>query len=315
MRTHLATNRRRTAAVGVTAALALTLAACGGNADDGGNAGGGDDGGDGGGSEDKGTITLGYIPSWTDGLSTAYLLENQLEAAGYTVEHQEISDAGVLYTALAEGDVDIYPSAWPEVTHADYMDKYGDRIVDLGTYYDNAKLTFAVPEYTDIDSIADLPDNVEMFDGRVVGIEPGAGLTDATQNSVFPTYGLEEAGYTLQTSSTTAMLTELETAIQAEEDIVVTLWRPFWANSEYPVKDLEDPEGALGESEGLHFLGTQGFSDEFPEVSEWIGEIKLDDEQYGSLEQTVAVENEDDPAAGVEAWLENNGDVLPELQG
>lgn len=34
---------------------------------------------------DKGTITMGYIPSWTDGLPTAYLLQNKLEVAGYTL--------------------------------------------------------------------------------------------------------------------------------------------------------------------------------------------------------------------------------------
>src|SRR5699024_1205477 len=88
------------------------------------------------------TITLGYIPSWTDGLSTAYLLDHFLSEAGYTVEHEELSEAGVLYTALAQSDVDIYPSAWPEVTHAEYMEQYGDQMEDLGTYYDNAELTF-----------------------------------------------------------------------------------------------------------------------------------------------------------------------------
>ena len=54
------------------------------------------------------------------------------------------------------------------------------------------------------------------------------------------------------TSSTPAMLTELKEAIDAEEDIVGDAWRPFWANNAFPVKDLEDPKGALGEAEGLH---------------------------------------------------------------
>lgn len=297
---------RRGIALTATAALGLTLAACG--SEDGG------DGSGGGGGEDK-TITLGYIPSWTDGLSTAYLLDDILTEAGYTVEHEELADAGLLYTALAQGDVDIYPSAWPEVTHATYMEQYSDDIEDLDTYYDNAKLTFAVPEYTDVDSIADLPDNVDKFDGRIVGIEPGAGLTEVTKKDVIPTYGLDEAGYTLEESSTTAMLAELKKATDNQEDIVVTLWRPFWANSSFPVKDLEDPEGALGEAEGLHFLGTAGFSEEFPEVADWIGQIKLDDEQYGSLEDTVVNKHEDDPAAGVTEWLEANPDVIPAFEG
>ncbi|ONK09609.1 glycine betaine ABC transporter substrate-binding protein [Streptomyces sp. MP131-18] len=283
------------------AALGLTLAACGdSDSDDGG------DGGSGGGD----TITLGYIPSWTDGLSTAYLLEHVLEEAGYTVEHEEISEAGVLYTALAEGDIDMFPSAWPEVTHASYMEQYGDRIEDIGAYYDNAVLTFAVPEYSEITSIADLPDYADELDGRIVGIEPGAGLTEATQESVFPAYGLEEAGYTLATSSTSTMLTELGNAIDQQEEIVVTLWRPFWANAEYNVRDLEDPEGALGEVEALHFLGREGFAEEFPEVAEWIEGIKLSDEEYGALEDLVVNQHQDDPAAGVAEWMEEHADVV-----
>ncbi|MFD1718616.1 glycine betaine ABC transporter substrate-binding protein [Georgenia deserti] len=314
MRTHrtMSHRRRRTAVVAGAAALGLALAACNdsGGDDTGGGSGDGGDGGDGGG----GTITLGYIPSWTDGLSTAYLLDQMLTEAGYTVEHEEINDPGVLYTGLSQGDVDIYPSAWPEVTHASYMEQYSDSIEDIGTYYDNAKLTLAVPEYTDIDSIEELPDNVDMFDGRIVGIEAGAGLTEAVQDNVIPDYGLDEAGFTLETSSTSAMITELEQATNNEEDILVTLWRPFWANAEYPVKDLEDPQGSLGESEGLHFLARDGFSEEFPEVAEWIGGIHLDDDTYGALEQTVAVDNEDDPAAGAETFLEEHPDAVEPLE-
>ncbi|WP_277209786.1 glycine betaine ABC transporter substrate-binding protein [Isoptericola croceus] len=310
MSTHRKNLRRRQGVALVSAAtLGLTLAACG--SDDGtGTTTGGDETAEGG-----GTITLGYIPSWTDGLSTAYLLDHVLTEAGYTVDHEQLNEAGILYTALAQGDVDMYPSAWPDVTHAEYMKTYGGQIEDLGTYYDNAKLTFAVPEYTDIDSIAELADNAEMFDSTIVGIEPGAGLTAVTKDSVIPAYGLDEAGYTLQESSTTAMLTELGQATENEEDIVVTLWQPFWANAAYPVKTLEDPEGALGEAEGLHFLGTEGFAEEHPEVADWIAQVKLDDAQYGALEDSVVNEHEGDPAAGVEAWLEANPDVLPPFEG
>mgnify|MGYP002141382329 CR=1 FL=1 len=68
--------RHLTAALALGAVSALALAGCAsGNQAEGGS-------GDGG---DKGTITLGFLPSWTDGLSTAYLLEDQLEKLGYTV--------------------------------------------------------------------------------------------------------------------------------------------------------------------------------------------------------------------------------------
>ncbi|WP_295831467.1 glycine betaine ABC transporter substrate-binding protein [uncultured Microbacterium sp.] len=289
--------RHLTSALALGAVGALALAGCAsGNQAEGGNGGGGD----------KGTITLGFLPSWTDGLSTAYLLEDQLEKLGYNVEMQTLTEAGPLYTGLAQGDVDIYPSAWPELTHKSYMDRYGDKIEDLGAYYDNAKLTIAVPSYVDIDSIEDLKANAARFDGRIYGIEPGAGLTKQTQESMLPGYGLD-GDFELVTSSTAAMLTELDNAIAAQKDIAVTLWRPFWANDTYDVKDLEDPQGLMGDPEALHFLGTSGFAEKYPDAAELIKGIQLDDEQYGSLEDLVVNEyGEGREAEAVDAWLEKN---------
>ncbi|MDT0182600.1 glycine betaine ABC transporter substrate-binding protein [Microbacterium sp. ARD31] len=295
-------NRQLTGILALGAAATLTLAGCAGGSDDTGSGGSG--------SDEMGTITLGYLPSWTDGLSTAYLLENQLEKLGYTVEMQELTEAGPLYAGLAQGDVDMYPSAWPELTHASYMEEYGDDIEDIGTYYENAVLTIAVPDYVDIESIEDLKGNADMFGGRIIGIEPGAGLTGVTQDSMIPAYELGDE-YELVTSSTAAMLTELENAIAAEEDIVVTSWRPFWANDAYNLRDLEDPMGAMGDPEGLHFLGTSDFSERFPEAAELIAGIALDDAEYASLEDMVVNEyGEGNEPEAVEAWLEANPDAF-----
>lgn len=258
------------------------------------------------------SVTLGIIPSWTDGLSAAHLWNKVLTDEGYDVEITEISEAAPLYTGVANGDIDVYPSAWPQVTHASYMEEYGDDLEDLGAYYEGAKLTFAVPEYTDITTIADLAGNEDRFDGKIVGIEPGAGLTKVTKEEVIPTYGLDD--YELVESSTTAMLAELQKATKAKEDIVVTLWKPFWANSEFPVKDLEDPEGALGEAESLNAIATDGFSERCADVAEMMGKLKLDDQQYGSLENLVVNEyGEGREDEAVTAWFEENPDVLESL--
>ncbi|WP_298806922.1 glycine betaine ABC transporter substrate-binding protein [uncultured Pseudokineococcus sp.] len=263
-----------------------------------------------------GTVTLGFLPSWTDGLSTAYVWQHVLEDQGYDVEFEELGDPGPLYQGLADGAVDVYPSGWPEVTHAQYMETYGEDIEDLGAWYDGAVLTMAVPDYVEgVDSIADLQGQADRFGGRVVGIEPGAGLTGVVQDSAIPTYELGDE-YTLQTSSTTAMLAELQSAIDSQEDIVVTLWRPFWASSEFPVRDLEDPEGAMGDPEGLHELARAGFSDDMPEVAEMMANFSLTDEQYGELENMVVNEyGEGQYEEAVDAYFEANPDVLEQIQG
>ncbi len=304
----LHTKRRSIRAAAGLAAVALAATACG--SDDASS----DSNASGNGSSSCESVTLGFIPSWTDGLSMAHLWQDVLQDKGIDVEFEEIADAAPLYAGLAGGDVDVYPSAWSEVTHADYMEEYGDDIEDLGAWYDGAVLTLAVPDYVDIDSIADLEGNADRFGGRIVGIEPGAGLTRTTKEEVMPTYGLTD--YQLVESSTTAMLAELQSAVDAQEDIVVTLWRPFWANSEFPMKDLADPEGALGDAEGLHNLARTGFSDDCSEVADMMGDFSLTDEQYGSLENLVVNEyGEGKYDEAIVAFFEENPDVEEALKG
>lgn len=292
--------------IGLGAVASLALAGCASDAGDGGDAGT---------AADKGTVTLGFLPSWTDGLSMTYLVKDQLEKRGFEVELEELSEAGPLFTGLAQGSIDVFPSAWPEVTHASYMETYGDDLEDLGAYYDGAVLTIAVPTYMeDVNSLDDLKGQADRFDGEIIGIEPGAGLTKQTQESMIPAYGLEDE-YQLVTSSTAGMLATLDSAIAAEEDVVVTLWRPFWAYNDWDMKDLEDPKGAMGEPETLNFMAHAGFTEEFPEAAELMGEITLTDDEYGSLEGLVTSDEYDnDPEGAVDAWLAEHGSEFDWVQ-
>lgn len=279
-----------------TAVLALTASGCSG--DSGSDSSGSDSG--------NRTITMGVIPGWTDGLSTTYLLGNILESKGYTVKITKLTDNDPMYAALANGEIDLLSSGWPERTQKSYMDKYGATIEDLGRYYADAGLFLAAPTYSDIKSVADLPSHAQELDGKIIGIEPGAGLTKTTKDDVFPAYGLD-ADFELVLSSTTAMLTALKNATGAKRPIVVTLWKPFWANQAFPVRPLEDPKGAFGQPESLHSLARGGFSEDFPEIANMIKNFKLDDAQYGSLEDTVVNKFGDGKEAeAVQAWLQQN---------
>lgn len=260
--------------------------------------------------DDLGTITIGFLPSWTDAVNNAYLLEDQLAKLGYTVELDELASPSVLYTALAEGTVDVYPSAWSDISQAQYIEKYGDDLEDLGTYYGNAHGTLAVPDYVDIDSVEGLLGQAERFGGKIYTIEPGSGTATMAEENLFPEYGLGDE-YELVPSSLAAMLATLESAVEDQEDIVVTLWRPFWAYDAYGLKDLTDPKEGMGATEGLHFVAHKGFSEEFPEAADLIGQIELDDTQYGALENAVVNEfgAGEEPQA-IDRWIADHADEL-----
>ena len=230
-------------------------------------------------------LRLGFLPSWSDGLSMTHLIKTQLEKAGYQIKLMDLSEAGPLYAGLSQGAVDLFPSAWPDVTQKSYMDKYRTYIEDLGTYYDSAQLCWSVPDYSSMQSIEDIKPHASQIGNKIIGIEPGAGLTKVSQEDVIPAYGLGDMKFL--TSSTTGMLAELKKAVDAKQEIVVTLWHPFWANTTYGMRDLKDPKGALGKGEGLHFLGREGFAQDYPEIAKWLGSIKMDEATYGSLEDLV----------------------------
>src|SRR5690606_20611667 len=157
------------------------------------------------------------------------------------------ADAGPVFAGVADGTYDLALDGWLPFTHADYFEQFGDDIVDLGSWNNDALLTIAVNADAPIDSLEELAENADAFDNRLIGIEPGAGLTAATQDNTIPTYGLE--GMDFITSSTPAMLAELQTKLDAGENVAVTLWRPHWAYDAFDIKDLEDPEGTLGAAE------------------------------------------------------------------
>ncbi|EKP94051.1 glycine betaine ABC transporter substrate-binding protein [Thermaerobacter subterraneus] len=287
--------------VAVLATLsALVLAACGGA--------GGTGAGNGNSSGDKGSIEIGYIP-WDEDIAVSYLWKQLLEEEGYRVTLTQV-EVAPLFAAVANGSIDLFMDVWMPSTHGQYMDRFGDQVEVLGTWYDQADLGLAVPDYVEARSIEDLKQYADRFGKRIVGIEAGAGLMRVTRESAIPGYGLDD--WELVQSSTPTMLAELDRAIQNREWIVVTLWRPHWAFAKYDIRYLEDPKGLMNPTgaEEIQTIARQGFSEDFAEVAEWLGRFKLTGEQLAELEAAIQDHGADQPEKGVQAWLEENRDVV-----
>ena len=171
-------------------------------------------------------------------------------------------------------------------------------------------LGLAVPDYVDVRSITELKDHADRFGRRIMGIEAGAGLMRVTRESAMPGYGLED--WELVQSSTPTMLAELDRAIQNQEWIVVTLWRPHWAFAKYDIRYLDDPQGLMNPegAEQIQIIAREGFRDDFAEVAAWLGKFKLTSEQLARLEAAIQDHGADQPEKGVQAWLEENRDVV-----
>ena len=289
------------AAIAIGAATLLGLSAC---------AAGGDDTAGGDAAENK-DLSIAVFNGWPEGEAVSYLWKAILEDKGYNVE-LEYADVTPIFSGLSTGDYDVALDGWLPITHASLMEEYGATIDDLGAWNSEAGLTVTVNADAPIDSLEELAANADMFDNRIVGIEPGAGLTEAVMDNTMPTYGLD--GMELLTSSTPAMLAELQAALDNGENIAVTLWRPHWAYDAFDIKDLADPEGTLGDVEEIHSFAREGLSDDMPEITEWISNFKMDSELLYSLENVMYNEYEGTDYEPIVAdWIAANQDYVDSL--
>lgn len=289
----------RLTAFAAVAGLALT--ACG---DDVETADTGDEGGE--------TIEMAINHGWEEGIAVAELWALILEDEGYTVNKNYL-DLAPSFSALASGDMDFNMNIWQPVTHEEYLNEYGDDLEEVGVWNSDANQVIAVNEDAPIDSLDELAENADLFNSELVGIEPGAGLTERTEEYVIPDYGLED--WEFNTSSTPAMLQEVSTATEAGENIAVTLWMPHWAFNSFPIKPLEDPEEALGQEENMTIYARNGFSEDQPEVHEWLSDFEIETETLQDLEVVLfedEVEQDQYPEV-IREWMDENQEYIDSL--
>ncbi|MFF2573419.1 ABC transporter permease/substrate binding protein [Streptomyces sp. NPDC058084] len=256
-------------------------------------------------------ISLGYIP-WDEGIASTFLWKELLERRGYEVETRQL-EAGALYTGLAGGQIDFQTDSWLPVTHAQYWEKYRNKLEDLGSWYGPTSLELSIPSYMkDVNTLADLKGKAGTFKGRIVGIEPSAGMMGILKDKVLKDYGLE-GEYEVVDGSTPGMLAELKRAYAKKESIAVTLWSPHWAYSTYDLKKLQDPKGSWGKGDGVHTLARKGFAAENPEVGAWLKRFKLSEKELTGLEAVIQETGKGKEQEAVRTWLDRNPGVAERL--
>lgn len=213
------------------------------------------------GSGEKGKkVKIAYM-QWDSEIASTNVIAEVLKEEGYQVEMTPLDNA-VMWQTVANGNADFTVSPWLPVTQAEHMKKYKDRVDDLGPNLEGTKLGLVVPTYMkDVNSIEDLSDQAKK---KITGIEPGAGITTATQKTIKAYPNLSD--WELVLSSTGAMTTSLDQAIKNKEEIIVTGWSPHWMFSKYDLKYLKDPKKTLGNEENIQTLARLGLKKDMPKL-------------------------------------------------
>ncbi len=240
--------------------------------------------------------------NWAEGIAMTHLAKVVLEEHGYVVEIKAI-DPGPIYASLAKGDGDVFVDAWLPNTHAAYWKRFGKNIEVLGTSFGDATTGLAVPTYVDINSIEELNDKADKFEGKIIGIDSGAGI-HATTEKVIQDYELD---FSQVTSSEPAMLAALRKAYSAKEWIAITAWKPHLKWSQYDLKYLEDPKGIYPLDE-CKVVARKGFKADFPEAAEFFKNFEIQEDNLYELIDIVLEST--DRLTEVKKWYLNNKELV-----
>ena len=243
-------------------------------------------------------ISMGIVDGWAEGTAMTTVAKVYLEEKGYHVVTQKAA-VNLLLASMDNGDTDVYMDVWLPRTHGDKVKRFKN-IQSLGIDYKGARMGLTVPAYVDINSIDELNAHKDQFDGRIVGIERGAGITQYTDSAI-AAYGLD---YTLMSSSTVAMAAELARAIDENKWIVITGWQPHWLFGRYKLKFLDDPKKVYGEEERLEVYARAGLEKDYPEVYNFFKHVFFDKEQMADL--LLKMNNSTNQEQTAKKWIEDH---------
>jgi glycine betaine/proline transport system substrate-binding protein len=280
---------------GLMALLVTSLAACSGQTSSfSGPSGGGKN------------VSIAVVDGWDEDVAATNLWKQLLQQKGYTVDVQAL-DVASTFSGVAGGQVDLYLDAWLPTTHQVYWDRFKDQLEPVKEW-SPGRNTLVVPDYvTDVTTIADLKGKAAEFDGRIFGIEAGAGEMKVMRERVIPDYGLTD--FNLVEGSSPAMLAALDSAITQKQPIVATLWQPHWAFSRFPLKVLDDSRTAFGPPDELTIVATTGWSAANPEVAGWLKNFTITPEQLSDLMLAIQNGGRGNEDASTKDWIARNQQV------
>jgi len=250
-----------------------------------------------------GEIELTYV-AWDEVLASNNVLATVFEDLGYDVTLTHVDNA-IMWESVASGEADASLAAVLPDTHAPMYEEHQDDIELAGTNLEGARNAITVPAYMEVDSLDELTDEADQ---TITGIEPGSGVMNMAEEALETYPNLED--WTLNSSSTGAMVSELESALASEEEVIVTSWIPHWMFIEHDLKILEDPEGVMGGENAHNTMVRQGLQEDDPvaysilENFEWT----IDDVNSVMIEMSEGVAPED----AARNWVDENQDVVDE---
>ncbi len=257
---------------------------------------------------------------WTDITATTAVTTTVLEALGYETEVKVLS-VPVTYTALAEGDIDIFLGNWMPTMEGDIAPYREAGTVDIvGVNLEGAKYTLAANRAAADLGIADFADiaaHADALESEIYGIEPGNdGNRLIIEMIEADAFGL--SGFEVVESSEQGMLAQVARADGNGDPVIFLGWEPHPMNANFDMVYLTGGDDWFGPDFGGATVYTNtraGYVDECPNVGALLNNLTfslaLENEIMGAI-----LNDGEDPNDAAAAWLAAHMDVVePWLDG
>ncbi|MFT3989102.1 choline ABC transporter substrate-binding protein [Aestuariivirga sp.] len=252
---------------------------------------------------------------WTDITAITAMTGGILEQMGYTGDIKQLA-VPVTFASMKSGDIDVFLGNWMPSMEGDIRAYLDDKSVEQvsANLPEGAKYTLAVPQYTYDKGLHDFKDIYKFKDslqGKFYGIEPGNdGNRHILDMIKDPQFKLD--GFELVESSEAGMLSQVQKATSANEDIVFLGWAPHPMNVNFKMQYLTGGDALFGPNFGgavVYSTVRKGYLDQCPNVGKFIKQLKFDVGMENEIMGQILNNNADPKEASI-AWVKAHPDVL-----
>jgi glycine betaine/proline transport system substrate-binding protein len=227
-----------------------------------------------------GTRSVKFVQQpWEDMVVETQIASAILKKLGYNPSVQEVS-VPLAAQALSTGAADAYLGNWwpsQKPVLGPMLDK--GSVTVAGTLLSGTQYAPGMPgdmaQRLGIRSLADLAAHGDLFHHEILGIEPGTPgnqyILDAIAKNA---YGLRK--WKLVSSSTEAMLAEVNRRIAKKEPVVFLAWRPHWMVVQWKVEFLADPQHIWPGAGQIRVLTRSDLAEQDPNLFRFLSQIRTD---------------------------------------
>jgi glycine betaine/proline transport system substrate-binding protein len=269
---------------------------------------------------EKKTVKIAY-EDWSSEIASTNLVKAVIkEKLGHQciIKRLSVTDQ---YAAVSNGSQDAIVGSWLPAQKS-YYEKHEGQFVDLGPNLEGTRMGLVVPvvsstwlqaqdgqhtePYMKIDSIEEIKDHYDEFDGKIIGVESDSGMMTVMREKLMAVYGLED--FELIPGSEVSMTAELAHAIQKRKWIVVLGWSPHWMFGRWSLKFLDDPKNMWGGDGTVHTLVRKGLKEDMPDVYKFLDNFNWKPEDMEQL--LVWNKMGGNPYDNAKRWMRNNPKVV-----